>query len=427
MNQIIDKVIKVSLVTMILLSLLLSWKIWTKPANRSLTEKEKNSGEELVHSKKMSDVYVPTKLFYHETKENYFYSNKESVILDIHHKVTAFSFEDGKEISRNEIEDILYRGDTFNLLFPEEYPLSVYEEIYNLSLEIPSDIKPVLFNRIIFSLEEDKVYFINHDLSQGMVYEVAGDKESIESILKDTKKASYIPVSLTPDNVAGIYYLLDDVELKTYSYILAPQSFTTFTKAFFNQPNDLYSNESENVNVSNGEGESLTIQSATGEIAYFGKLKKGKDRGVNSIYYDTFQYVENLGNTLGTLRYFDAKEGDIIYRNYIEGYPVFGKDMKGRLEVGVQNKNVFVRTNQETIQIPIPSEETVTLIPTEELMANLVIAGIDLAKVDDVQIAYEWQANVETKQVVDLVPTWYVKYEDTWYPATSLMDQGGTD
>ena len=425
MNQLLDKVIKVSLVTMILLSLFLSWKIWTKPANRSLAEKDKNSGEELVHSKKMTDVYVPTKLFYHESKDEYLYSNEESMILDIHHKVTGFNFNNGKEMNQKEIEEIIYAGDAFNLLFPEEYPLSVYEEIYDLTLDIPSEMKDMMFNRIIFSLKDDKIYFVNHQLDKGISYDVEGDSKSIESILKDKKKANYLPVSLTPENIAGIYYLVDDVELKTYSYILAPQSFTTFTKAFFNQPNDLYSNESDNVNVSNGEGESLTIQSATGEVTYFGKLKKGKDRGNNSLYYDTFQYVENLGNTLGTLRYFDSKEGDIIYRNYIEGYPVFGQDMKGRLEVGVKNKSVFVRTNQETIQIPIPSEETVSLIPTEELMANLVAAGVDLSKVDDVQIAYEWQANAETKQVVDLVPTWYVKFEDAWYPATVLMEQGG--
>ena len=425
MNQLLDKVIKVSLVTMILLSLFLSWKIWTKPANRSLAEKDKNSGEELVHSKKMTDVYVPTKLFYHESKDEYLYSNKESMILDIHHKVTGFNFNNGKEMNQKEIEEIIYAGDAFNLLFPEEYPLSVYEDIYDLTLDIPSEMKDMMFNRIIFSLKDDKIYFVNHQLDKGISYDVEGDSKSIESILKDKKKANYLPVSLTPENIAGIYYLVDDVELKTYSYILAPQSFTTFTKAFFNQPNDLYSNESDNVNVSNGEGESLTIQSATGEVTYFGKLKKGKDRGNNSLYYDTFQYVENLGNTLGTLRYFDSKEGDIIYRNYIEGYPVFGQDMKGRLEVGVKNKSVFVRTNQETIQIPIPSEETVSLIPTEELMANLVAAGVDLSKVDDVQIAYEWQANAETKQVVDLVPTWYVKFEDAWYPATVLMEQGG--
>ena len=162
MNQLLDKVIKVSLVTMILLSLFLSWKIWTKPANRSLAEKDKNSGEELVHSKKMTDVYVPTKLFYHESKDEYLYSNKESMILDIHHKVTGFNFNNGKEMNQKEIEEIIYAGDAFNLLFPEEYPLSVYEDIYDLTLDIPSEMKDMMFNRIIFSLKDDKIYFVNH-------------------------------------------------------------------------------------------------------------------------------------------------------------------------------------------------------------------------------------------------------------------------
>ena len=101
--------------------------------------------------------------------------------------------------------------------------------------------------------------------------------------------------------------------------------------------------------------------------------------------------------------------------------------MKGRLEVGVSNKTVFVRTNQETIQVPIPSEETVTLIPTEQLIENLTLAGVDLSLIDDIQIAYEWQTNAETKQVVDLVPIWYVKYEEIWYPAATLIEKGGAE
>ena len=425
MNQVIDRVVKVSLVIMILISLFLSWKIWTKPANRSLSEKDKNNSEEVVQSKKMTDVFTPTKLFYHQSKDNYLYSNKETLISDIHNKVVSFEFKNSQEMTQKEIESSLYTGNTFNFLFPEEYPLSVYEDIYQLKLDIPSKLTNFLFNRVIFSLDKDKVYFVNHELDKGIEYDVSGDVASIKNSLRDDKKGNYLPVTLTPDNVGGIYYLQDEVQLKTYSYIVATQSFTIFTNAFFNQPNDLYSTESENVSVQNSEGESLVIQASTGEVKYYGKLKVVKQKSEHGIYYDTFQYVENLGNTLGTLRYFDAKEDEIIYRNYIEGFPVFGQDMKGRLEVGVQNRSVSVRTNQETLQIPIPSEETVTLVPTEVLINQLSTAGIDLTLVEDAQIAYEWQPNMETKQVVDLVPTWYVKFEDAWYPATTLMEQGG--
>lgn len=421
MNQVIDKVVRISLVIMVVLSLFLTWKIWTKPASRSLVEKNKDNSSEVVQTKKMTDVFTPTKLFYHRDKEEFFYSNKETTVLEISSKIAAFDFKHGKEMNAEEVNTALYGGDSFNLSYPEELPLAVYENMNELELNIPSKMSDFKFNRIIFSLADEKAYFVNPQLTEGIEYDAAGDSDTIKKLLKDESKNNYIPVTLTPENVGNIYYIEEEVKLKTYSYILATQSFTTFTKAFFNQPNDLYSNESDNVNLANGEGESLTILADTGEVKYFGKLKQSKASNENSLYYDTFQYVENLGNNLGTLRFFDAKETDILYRNYIEGFPVFGPDMKGRLEVGVQNKNVFVRANQETIQIPIPSAETVTLQPTKELMDELTTAGADESLIEDVQIAYEWQTNSETKQAIDLVPTWYVRYEDSWYSATELL------
>ena len=430
MNQVIDRGLKVSLVIMVLISLFLSWKIWTKPANRSIVEKEKETSGEVIKSKKMTDVYAPTKLYYHKETDDFLYSNKETAIQEIHKKVTGFEFDSGVEIDKNKIVEVMYDEHCFSLFFPEEFPLAVYADIYNLMLDIPSKKTDFLFNRVLFALDENKIYFINHELTEGVAYDVSGDSDSLEKLLQDEKKNNYLPVSLTPDNIGGIYYLKDEVELKIYSYILATQSFTTYTKAFFNQPNDLYSNESDNVNLFNGEGESLSIQADTGEVNYFGKMKVESNKGDHSIYYNTFQYIENLGNTLGTFRYFDLKDNDIVYRDYIEGFPVFGNHMKGRLEVGVQNKNVFVRTNQDTIQIPIPADETVTLVPTGQLIDELLASGADEAMIEDIQIAYEWQANSETKQAVDLVPAWYVKYKDTWYPADELINnfqQGGND
>ncbi|MFC6347565.1 YycH family regulatory protein [Vagococcus carniphilus] len=428
MNQITDKIVKISLISMILLSLFLSWKIWTKPANRSLAEKDKDNTSELVQTKKMTDVYVPTKLFYHKDKEELLYSNKETTIVGVHDKLRSFEFQSNKELDEKATREAMYTTNSFNLFFPKELPISVYASIYGLKLNLPGNLEDFKFNRILYSFETEKVTFTNDSLKKGISFEVKGDSKRIQDLVANEKKNNYYEVTLEPENVSGIYYMKDDVKLKTYSYIVATQSFTTFSKAFFNQSNDLYSNESSNVNLSNGEGESLTIQSDTGEVNYFGKLKTTEKKQKNALYFDTFQYVENIGNAMGTLRYFDAKDGDVTYRNYIEGFPVFGKNMKGRLEVVVQNKNVFVRTNQEMIQMPIPSDETITLVSTEKLMSELVNIGVELSHVEDVQIGYEWQTNSETKQAVDLVPTWYIKYDGIWFSHADLvskLEKGG--
>ncbi|HCM90374.1 MULTISPECIES: two-component system activity regulator YycH [Vagococcus] len=427
MNQLIDRVIKTSLIMMILLSLFLSWKIWTKPANRSVSEKENNS--ELVQMKKMSEVYVPTKLFYHKSKNEFLTSSKENTLLDIHNKLIKFEMKNSKIVDEKSIKDRLFSENTFNLLYPNELPLSVYKDIYRLELEVPKDFEDFRFNRLIYSFEKEEIYFVNSKLTTGIKFSTKGDSNSIKELVKNEKKNNYSPVKLSEENIAGIYYLTDDVKLKTFSYMVATQSFTTFSKAFFEQSNDLYSNDTENVNLSNGEGESLTIQSETGEVNYVGKLNS-TSAGTNKLYQDTFQYVENLGNALGTLRYFDDKEGNITYRNYVDGFPVFGNDIKGRLEIMVQNRRVLVRTNQEAIQIPIPSDETVTLLSTDKMLNNLVENGVDISLIEDAQIGYEWQTNQETKQAVDLVPTWYVKYKNIWYSDDKLIkdiEKGGAD
>lgn len=429
MKTIGDKLVKISLALMIGLSVLLSWKIWTKPTNRNFDLINKKELSSMVQTKDIAEVYVPTKLFYHKTKDDILYTNRESTITDIQNKVSEFDFESVKKISKEDNEKIMTQSKTVSLLFPKELPLSVYADTYHLKAKVLEDMADIEINRILISFEEEAVYFMSRDQEQGARAEVKGNFEAIEKILNANKH--YYTVSLDSDNIAQLYYLTEELKLKTYSYIVATQSFTTFSKAFFNQSNDVFSNEGSNVSLSNGEGESLTIQSKTGEVNYFGKVKNGNNHSRENDYFTSFQYVESLGNSLGTLRYFDCnrESGDIIYRNYVEGYPVFGDDMRGILEVAVQNKNVLVRTNQETIQIPIPSEEEVVITSTQALLDDLLANGLDLSDVADVQIGYSWQSNPETKQVVELVPQWYILYQGTWLSKPELqqlLQKGGT-
>ena len=142
MNQITDKIVKISLISMILLSLFLSWKIWTKPANRSLAEKDKDNTSELVQTKKMTDVYVPTKLFYHKDKEELLYSNKETTIVGVHDKLRSFEFQSNKELDEKATREAMYTTNSFNLFFPKELPISVpLHHIQHIPEELPLILK----------------------------------------------------------------------------------------------------------------------------------------------------------------------------------------------------------------------------------------------------------------------------------------------
>lgn len=406
---------------MILLSLFLSWKIWTKPANRSLQDHSKKESR-VVQKKDMRDVYAPTKLVYHRDKDDIVYTNREATILSILGKLGEFSYEAPKQLSPQVSQTLIQESDQFSLIFPSELPVSLYLSMHQLDVALTEGMSRMTFNQVMVSLDRETLVFMNTDQTEAIELPIQGDFKAIERLL-NSEKNNYFPVTQDENNVANVYYLSGDVHLKIYSYIVATQSFTTFSKAFFNQPNDLYANEGDNLNLSNGEGESLTIQNETGEVNYFGKLRPVSNQLSNMLFYNTFQYVESMGNALGTMRYFDRKDDDVMYRNYVEGFPVFGSNMKGGFETAIQNKNVFIRTNQETIQIPIPSDETVVLMPTDQMVEVLRSDGIDLEQVQDMQIGYTWQPNVETKQAVDLVPEWYIKYNHAWYTYPELKKQ----
>lgn len=419
MSKLGENLLKIGVILMVLLSLFLSWKIWTKPANRSFQDRTAKV-KAVVQKKDMTEVYMPTKLFYHHGNGDHFlYSNKESTMTSLHEKIVSLEFGTARTMTTGQVESLTTQRDLFNLVYPSAIPASLFINMNNLSISLPRDSKNLMFNWLIMSLDDGKIYFVNYKNKLGVEVEVKGNISSITSIL-DAENNNYVNALLSTDNVAGIYYLADSAKLKTYSYIIATQSFTTFSHGFFNQPNDLFSNEGENLSLSNSEGESLTIDSQTGEVNYFGKLKQSHVGNENSLYYDTFQYVEDMGTSLGNLRYFSDTSNEVVYRNYVEGFPVFGDNMKGCLATTVQNKNVFIKANQDTLQIPLPSDDSVTLVPTQELVDHLKNQGADMSKIIDIQIGYKWEQNKETQQAIDLVPSWYIKYDDNWMTQEEL-------
>ncbi|MGX7013108.1 YycH family regulatory protein [Vagococcus silagei] len=423
MSKIIGRVIKVSLMVLIATSLLLSWKIWTKPTSRSIENSDKKTSD-IVQKKPITDVYTPTKLFYHQEKENILYTNRESFVMDVQQQIVKLDIQNGEFISTKERNELMDQEDFIDLSNPYEIPLTFYLKMNHLNQDkLPHQAEQFKFNHLIVSFQKNRMYFSNRDQSQVFAFDISSNLDTVKQTVKHSD-VDYFRVTNNKENLGNVYYMAEETELQIYSYIVQTQSLTVFSRAFFSQSDDLFTNEGakDDVNLSNSEGESLNIDSKTGEVNYYGKLKQKS----STVFEDSFQYIQNLGTALGTFKFFNVDDSKIIYRNYVEGFPVFGPNRKGEIDVLIRNEqNVHLATNQETIQIPIPSKETKILPPTQTMLDELFALSADPEKVQDIQIAYEWQANSETKQVVDLVPQWYIRYNREWHSFDELKKQFG--
>jgi regulatory protein YycH of two-component signal transduction system YycFG len=218
----------------------------------------------------------------------------------------------------------------------------------------------------------------------------------------------------------------DRVRLKKYSYILTTQSYSLFRNAFFQNPDQAKGEEEESGSRSFVSGhEELIMDEQKRLVTFNGELPS--DLAKESMYSQSFNYVSRLGTSVGNLRYFDHHDGQINYRIFVEGYPIFSQSSKGKMTVKIQHApntptpQVKIETSMDTVQVPIPSDEEVELPSTLEVENSLAAAGIELDKIQSFIIGYTWQDIDGVNKLVALTPEWFVKYEDTWYSANQLM------
>lgn len=414
------RLIRFGLVAMIALSLILSWKIWTNSGSKDLVDNSKAS-ENTMNMKQPKDVFSPVKLIYHDNQGKHFYSNKENLISSINKEVlrlsrerlTVYSEKDGTKYLASQT-----KPNSFELVMASPISLDYFLEINDQ--EVTRGIEEGMsFQRIVVSLDDDVMYLLNDNNHQVYRIKFKGELSEIKRLLRDTNNR-FIEV-LHEDSELPVYYqFIDEINLKKYSYILSTQSYTLFSQAFFDNPQEIMPNDvnknSKDVDLINAEGDGLKISYSTGEVQFSGRIKPETVlvNPTHNIYTDTFYYVQSIGNSMGTIRYFEGNGNKVTYRNFVEGFPIFSDHTRGRVEVTRNNQIIQVMTNQEMIQVPIPSDEEVTLPNTASIVAQLESAGIKVKDLEDLQIGYTWEANQETKQVVDLVPEWYVKIDNYW-------------
>ncbi len=418
-----DHILRIGLTIVVLTGLYLSFKIWTNPANNDVADSDQ-SQITATEVKAASEVFLPTKLIWHQTG-NLQLSNRESLITTIQKKMSKWKYRNFKKISRGNQEEfnkIFQQNDTVELIYPNQMLLEEYNSVFKMNIKnIPKDI---FFDRMIIPVDGTKIYFLTDE--NFVVYEVSikTPVAELQKSLSD-KNISYTPVSILHEELPYVYFLETDLALKQYSYILASQPYTTFTQAFFEDSSSLHPNEdgSNDLSYTDDKGSTLFVQTSSGSVSFQGDLKQTGLSDVNSNPFGiSYYYVGKLGNSFGNIRFFDYQKNTLTYQNYVEGFPVFSDMGKGSIQVTIADeKGITIQTNVDTIQVPIPSDEEVSLAKTQNVVDQLTQTGVDFSSISDIQIGYTWENLTDTKQIVDLTPQWYIRYEDKWVTLSDLL------
>ena len=377
MMKLSEWITRIGLILMVILSIYFSVNIWLNSAKKIPEMKSGSQVTTAVNEKAIGDVYLPLQLI-RIADGKAMQSNRETLISNVQNDIKMATFGKLTQVVTKNAEQLkrynqMEQG--IELLYQGPFLISDYASIYNLSINFTNfnELTDQYFTKIQLDFNENKIRFLDYD--QSNVYEapMTVNKARLMGII-NKEGLQYQDVSENTLTKQGQCYLTNYMKLKKYSYILASQPVTRFRNAFFNETEDIQTNEDSQDLTYTSKEERLFAEEKLGKIDFKGTLPEENKR--DSIYNQSFSYVKRLGTNMGNLRYFDRTKDSVDYRTFVEGFPVFSNDLKGQVDIRITNNDgaapsVTINTSVNTIQVPIPSEEEVTLESTEKLIKRL--------------------------------------------------------
>lgn len=424
-----EKIIRIALFILILLSLVLTYAIWLSPTSKTA---DINTSKQAVKNDqnyaKATDAFLPIRGIW-DVSEGKFQTSSENLLATTQARLTESTYGQLQEVAQGEeeIKNYYSLNDGIELNYEGGFSLTEYVKVFDMPINLNSvkESEKLTFSKIQVDFSKKKIRFLNY--SKDTVYEatISADFTGLETIYQKNQE-KYLPMLAENPLVPRLLRTKDRVRLKKYSYILTNQSYSLFRNAFFQNPDQARGEEEESGMRSFVSGhEELVMDEQKRLVTFNGELPS--DLSKESIYSQSFNYVSRLGTAVGNLRYFDHHEGQINFRIFVEGYPIFSPSSKGKMSVKIEDSTtastpqIKIETSMDTVQVPIPSDEEVELPSTLEVENSLAAVGFDLDKVQSFIIGYTWQDIDGVNKLVALTPEWFVKYDNNWYSANQLM------
>lgn len=425
------------LLVAVVISLVFSYLIWINPArsqaNSSATSSTPNSALPDSIIKKVGDIYLPTNVVFNDDAKQYRLTSDTLDLTNYTKKqLVKWQYEDIKRLptkSASTYQRYLHTKNALVLNYPVAVTARTVAETFNFKV---SKYKSALISRIIIPLTKmDRIYLL--DDKQEAVYMVGLKKATKQKLVALAKDKDNLRSEVTFEKIGDKYTLFyqDGIKVAQYSYLLNKETTGLFVNRLLgtNNTSAITAKEQDaTTTYSDGAAMRLTIQKKTGSVTFNDYNSSNSRRNYSYENYLTagLTNLNNIGVALDDVRYdcYDSKRHLLTYRNYINGYPVIAAESAGAYSILLTNSGKKrLDFSLYTLQIPVPSAGgAITLPNTRWVISQLLSRGYDQAKIGDIKVGYSWNQNQTSNQVVDLKPTYFVKYDNQWSDYQSLLN-----
>jgi regulatory protein YycH of two-component signal transduction system YycFG len=425
----------VILTILILVSIVLTWNLWTYQPNFEMMENGNVVAEVTLKEKQeLHKIIRPDLALFHSNGDHY--GTTHAVDLDkIMGEIRKWSFYDVRNYTEEveDIKELVHGNGNAELVFPAEVPIEIYRSVLKFE---EKRIPAFNFNRIIINVEnsekeEGTVYFISADYQQVFVSHISPGllNDFNRNFFKNTEQ--YQPYFAYEATEQRTVFIPDGhLEMIEYTYLPVVLNSEAFKEALFD-PSFVQRGTVSGVEEYSDVSSKMTVNHDTNMLLYVNPTRE-TDYVDNA--YDllmrSIDFINGHGGWTDPYRYVekDVKRKSVKFRLYsTDGYPVFNESGMSEIQEvwGRDEITKYVRPNI-ALELPLTTEmENVTLPSGSEVMGYLKSRkNFKPELLEQLVLGYEMKKDTGVNKLILLEPAWFYRYNQSWGQITK-EDLGG--
>lgn len=420
--------VRISLIIVILLSLVLSFLIWTnnqryekKTDTQTATKRDVTNSNNTQQN--LEQVYLPVEVLTVDSQKQprIVYNHKESLTSEIREAMQKWHIRTAR-VSPAKYSELTTRMNTVQLVYHDQISLQLFGKLIGQTA-LKGAVRDHTFNRVIFSTEGNinKVFFVNDQTNN--IWQSQVTHANVSQILSLLRTADF-SAKVSLQNMQGQLrtFYPEGLSLRPYSYLITRRNENTYISALLsdsaNSSVDTHESGHETTySAGNYNDYQLTVDHSTDQLKYLDNTETDIPATLQLLLEQSLKAIISIDNPLTDVRFFSTETGNdmVSFRSYVEGFPIFQQSDFGAFKVTYTNSGSRVDFSSRILQVPVPATNGRVKLPaTTTILSQLHEAGYAQTEIQDIAVGYRWIPDKESTDIIDLNPTYYVQIGNKW-------------
>ncbi|EIT86100.1 hypothetical protein A374_07261 [Fictibacillus macauensis ZFHKF-1] len=423
----------VFLVVLIVLSLFLTWSLWTlKPDLGSLENTKTLKKEQVTDAKKVSEVIRPIQMMYYNKTSYLGVPANDKFTKQVKDMLENAKFYDTRTKSTKNLEETLVNREHIEIIYPEEMSSEVYSQIFNVAssggtFTIPSADRVIFYKNASNDVE---AYIVSYGTEKMIAASTTLSFDSLKRLVNQQEKSlvEYEPYVVQKQDDKGshgskrFYFPSHAFKLNVYNYLarsISEDTIDRYKNALFRDPsnvkssNDYYTDEISAMNIYNGNRFKYTNFSQE-RTEDFSQQSKGP-------LLSSVEYVNSHAGW-GMPYYYSGNEeasSTTTFVPFIRGLPILNSEMKMKL---VWNNNDLSEYQRSMVELNTDAKDVGFTTKKVELesgeQVKQALKSYDSSQIHGIMIGYEMKVTKNQYNLYVLEPKWFINagQNHEWHP-----------